>query len=106
MLTLMGLIRFSPRMARLYMVDLQRSRRERNLRTLIVGAGAAGDMLLRDLQRSDEHNYRVVGFVDDDPGKRGSIAGGRAVLGAVSDLPELVTRYRIESVLISSPYSE
>jgi FlaA1/EpsC-like NDP-sugar epimerase len=90
-------------MAWLYLADRQRSRRQRNLRTLIVGAGAAGDMLLRDLQRSNEHNYRVVGFVDDDPGKRGSIAGGRAVLGAVAELPELVKRYRVESVLIAIP---
>jgi FlaA1/EpsC-like NDP-sugar epimerase len=101
--TAMGLLRFSPRLTWLYLADRHRSRRKGALRTLVVGAGAAGDMLLRDLQRSDEHNYRVVGFVDDDRGKQGSIVGGKLVLGTVADLPRLVERHRVDAVLIAIP---
>ncbi|MEJ2189277.1 MAG: nucleoside-diphosphate sugar epimerase/dehydratase, partial [Acidobacteriota bacterium] len=101
--TAMGLLRFSPRLAGLYIADRQRNRHRGSLRTLIVGAGAAGDMLLRDLRRSNEHSYRVVGFVDDNEEKRGSIVGGRAVLGTMVDLPELVERHHIDAVLIAIP---
>ena len=52
---LMGGMRFSPRLARNYATDLALSRRDDVQRTVIVGAGSAGEMLLRDLRRSSEH---------------------------------------------------
>lgn len=101
--SLMATIRFLPRLASMYRADLARSRRAESVRTLIVGAGASGEMLLRDLQRSHEHSYNVVGFVDDDRGKRGSIVGGKPVLGAVADLPTIVDSHQIGKVLIAIP---
>lgn len=101
--TLMAFIRFAPRLAWLYRTDLLRGRRRAAERTLIVGAGAAGEMLLRDLRRSAKHNVQVVGFVDDNPGKRGSIVGGREVLGTVADLPRIVARHEVTQVLIAIP---
>ena len=100
---LMAILRFSPRLAWMYRADRARARREGAVRTVILGAGAAGEMLLRDLQRSEEHNYLIVGFVDDDDTKLGSIVGGRPVLGGVEDLPALVERHRIAKVLIAVP---
>ena len=49
-----------------------------------MGAGSAGDLLQRDLLRSDEHAYDVVGFVDDDRRKWGQWIGGRPVLGPIA----------------------
>ncbi len=100
---IMAGVRFTPRLAWLYRVDRSRSRREDLLRTLIVGAGAAGEMLLRDLQRSHEHSYQVLGFIDDDTAKRGTIVGGVPVLGTVEDLPELVRTYSVGKLLIAIP---
>ena len=100
--TAMAVMRFSPRLASGWFVA-QRVRQEGSLRTLIVGAGSAGDLLLRDLLRSREHNYQVVGFVDDNPRKRGMILGGRPVMGAIGDLPALIERYAITQVLIAIP---
>jgi FlaA1/EpsC-like NDP-sugar epimerase len=102
----MTLLRFSPRLARTYQADFRRVRRNGAIRTLIIGAGAAGDMLLRDLAQSDEHNYRVVGFVDDDRSKWGAIIGGVPVLGGIGDLPQVVKRYGIGKVLIAIPRLE
>ena len=99
----MGFIRFSPRLGWMYLADRTRAQRNGTQRTIIVGAGAAGDMLLRDLQRSDEHSYRIIGFVDDDRSKWGMIVGGKPVLGAISDLPELATQHRVTKVLIAIP---
>jgi FlaA1/EpsC-like NDP-sugar epimerase len=99
---LMALLRFSPRLASGLYVG-QRSRHEGFRHTLIVGAGSAGELLLRDLLRSTEHNYQVVGFVDDDPHKLGLRLGGRPVLGSVDELPRLIERHDVTQVLIAIP---
>ena len=99
----MGLIRFSPRLAWTYVADHTRAQKNGVVRTLIVGAGAAGEALLRDLQRSAEHNYRVMGFVDDDHTKWGMIVGGKPVLGGIAELRSLVQRHEIGKVLIAIP---
>jgi FlaA1/EpsC-like NDP-sugar epimerase len=104
--TAMGLVRFSPRLGWMYRADRRRIRRNGTLRTLIVGAGVAGDMLRRDLAQSDEHNYRVVGFVDDDRSKWGAIIGGIPVLGGIADVPRLVQEHEIGKVLIAIPRLE
>ena len=103
-LVAMAAVRFSPRYAQAAVLDWKRGRDNGGpLRTLIIGAGAAGEGLLRDLQRSDEHNYRVVGFVDDDPAKHGLLVGDRPVVGAIEDLPRLIREQRIAKVLIAIP---
>lgn len=100
---LMASLRFAPRLAGLYVEDWKRSRRRESLRTIIVGAGAAGEMLLRDLQRSRGHDYQIVGFVDDDRAKHGNVVGGKTVLGPLERLPDLVRRHRVDQVLIAIP---
>jgi len=100
----MAVLRFLPRLLLIYQIDIKRARRAGGaIKTLIVGAGAAGELLLRDLQQSDEHPYSVVGFVDDDLGKRGHVVGGRAVLGSIADLPLLVPRLGVRQILIAIP---
>jgi FlaA1/EpsC-like NDP-sugar epimerase len=101
--TAMGLVRFSPRLGWMYLADRTRMRRNGTLHTIIVGAGAAGEMLLRDLRRSHEHNFRVVGFVDDERSKWGMILGSKPVLGGISDLRELAQRHSVGMVLIAIP---
>jgi FlaA1/EpsC-like NDP-sugar epimerase len=103
-IALTGTLRFSPRLATHYAGDLVRARRRDALRTLIVGAGATGELLLRDLQRSPDHEFRVMGFLDDDRGKRGAIVGGRPVLGAIEELPAWADRLKVQKVLIAIPH--
>jgi FlaA1/EpsC-like NDP-sugar epimerase len=100
---LMAAIRFAPRLTWMYVSDRMRAGQESALRAVIVGAGVAGELLLRDLKQSEEHNYYVVGFVDDNPLKQGVIAGGKTVLGTVAELPEIARRYRVAKVLIAIP---
>lgn len=104
-LAVMGAVRFSPRYAAATWLDFSRGRNS-HLHTVIAGAGAAGEMLLRDLQRSDEHNYVVVGFIDDDPNKRGEVIGGKTVLGSVNDLASIAKKYHVEKLLIAIPRIE
>jgi FlaA1/EpsC-like NDP-sugar epimerase len=100
---LMLAARFGPRLALVYANRLARRRSGDASRTLIVGAGAAGEMLLRDLERSDEHPYDVVGFIDDDRDRWKSLVGGRPVFGGLDRLPALITRQRIGTILIAIP---
>ena len=101
--TMMGLMRYSSRLANVLVGERQRARQKGAVRTIIVGAGAAGEMLLRDLQRSQEHQHHVVGFVDDKQSKWGMVVGGKTVLGPVEGLPRLAETYRVEEVLIAIP---
>jgi len=101
--TLLGLLRFSPRYAREWLITRSRARSGGRISALIVGAGSAGELLLRDLLRSKAHHYDVVGFVDDNAGKWRTTIGGRPVLGPVAALPELVRRRGIAELLFAIP---
>ncbi len=72
-------------------------------RTLIVGAGDAGDMILREINRSGHPAHRVVGFVDDDTSKASMFMGQLPVLGTTEQIPELVREHKIEELIIALP---
>jgi len=82
-------------------------RTERSLnnasRTLIVGAGQAGSMLLKEIRGMAGSPYHLVGFVDDEPGKQGRSLNGVPVLGTMSELKTLVLQHQVEKVIIAIP---
>lgn len=75
--------------------------RQNEQSVLILGAGKAGEMLLRDLQRNDA--YLPVGFLDDDAGKLGREIRSVRVHGAVSELEKFIKSLEPEVVLIAMP---
>jgi len=72
-------------------------------RTLIVGAGQAGELLVRDLLRDRAHGYDPVAFVDDDRTKKGHEIHGVRVVDYCKRIPEVVERLGIELILIAIP---
>ena len=74
-----------------------------SLPTLIVGAGDAGAMILREIQRNPELGVQVVGFLDDDPKKHHNAMLGVPVLGSRHLLPDLVREYAIRQIIIAMP---
>ncbi len=72
-------------------------------RVLIVGAGDAGEKILREIHDNEQIHYRVAGFVDDHPHKQGRSIHGVTILGKVGEMPTLVKRHEIEEVLIAVP---
>ena len=100
---LLGAIRFGPRLSRRWGVERARARSGEVARTLIAGAGTAGDLLLRDILSSPSHPYHVIGYVDDDPAKVGTSLNGRRVLGTLEDLPRLAAEHRVSAVLLAIP---
>lgn len=73
------------------------------LRALIVGAGAAGDMLVRDLLSNPSSGYIPVLFADDQPGKLNREIRGIRVAGRIEQIPVLIEQWEIEVVLIAIP---
>ena len=72
-------------------------------RFLIVGAGNAGEALLRDIQRMAVVEYDVVGFIDDDPAKLATQIHGVPVLGTVEQLPGICQGREVEEIAIAMP---
>jgi len=71
--------------------------------TLIVGAGDAGEQLLRSILKERRPEHLPVGFVDDSPAKQGLMIHGFSVLGPCKALPQLVKRHAIQTILIATP---
>jgi FlaA1/EpsC-like NDP-sugar epimerase len=69
--------------------------------TLLVGAGAAGVMAVREIRSRGEQGLDLRGFVDDDPLKQGAVIHGLRVLGPTEALPRLVPSLGIEQVIIT-----
>src|SRR5438093_4208565 len=81
----------------------RKSRPMRFRRALIVGAGDAAEMLIREIERNPALNYTVLGLVDDDQRKRGRRIHGIEVLGTIDQLPALSSGLGIEEILIAVP---
>lgn len=76
---------------------------ENTSRVLLVGAGAAGNMLVKEIRNSNYVRKQVVCIVDDDKSKEGNYLHGVKVLGNRQNIPELVKRYRIDEIIIAMP---
>jgi FlaA1/EpsC-like NDP-sugar epimerase len=72
-------------------------------KALIVGAGSAGERLLRDFKRREQGKYQIIGFVDDDQYKKGQKIHNVSVLGPTSKLPRLIVKHEIDQVFIAIP---
>ncbi len=70
---------------------------------IIVGAGDAGSLLLRDIEQQPELGVRVVGFLDDDRTKHRRAIRGVNVLGPVDSLHDLAEEERIDEVFVAMP---
>lgn len=72
-------------------------------RAIIVGAGDAGALVVRELQKPAQLNLVPVGFLDDDPAKQKHSIYGVTVIGTVSDLSSAIDLHRVDEVIIAIP---
>jgi UDP-GlcNAc:undecaprenyl-phosphate GlcNAc-1-phosphate transferase len=98
-LLLVGGSRGFLRVLREYLENYRRGGR----RVIIIGAGDAGEMVLREVRNNLEMDYHVVGFIDDDPLKMKMRIHGVPVLGNSEDLRTVVAEKRIEEALVAIP---
>lgn len=72
-------------------------------KVLIVGAGDAGALLLRELNQYHTGKRQVIGFIDDDKTKIGKRMVGIKVLGSREEIIELANKYEIDEIIIAMP---
>jgi FlaA1/EpsC-like NDP-sugar epimerase len=75
----------------------------RGKEVIVVGAGDAGRLIVQEMQRSRLLRSTPIGFVDDDPRKKGSRIHGVRVLGTTAELPQILRDRRPDEVLIAMP---
>jgi FlaA1/EpsC-like NDP-sugar epimerase len=72
-------------------------------RVLIIGAGDAGALVVREMQRNPQANLRPIGFVDDDPAKQKQEIHGTSVIGKLDELAQLIELKKVDEVIIAIP---
>lgn len=72
-------------------------------RLLIVGAGSAAMIMVKDLAGNENLNYSVVGFIDDDKQKKNAIIYGIKVLGDRYDILNICNKYNVDEILMALP---
>ncbi len=88
---------------RLYHEEFRTTESRRLKRFLIVGAGNAGEALLREILRMPVVEYETTGFIDDDLVKQDIHIHGIPVLGTVEELPRICADRSIEEIAIAMP---
>lgn len=72
-------------------------------RVMIVGGGAAGSALIKEMLTSDKISYKPVCIADDDPFKIGKSVSGVKIAGTTFELPRLVREYHVEEIFVTMP---
>jgi len=90
---------------RIYYDGLKQTLRNNRFKkkVIIVGAGSAGEQIIREVLRNHDAPYVPVGFVDDDPSKQKTSLHGVKVLGTRRDLPKIIKDLGVDEVLIAMP---
>jgi FlaA1/EpsC-like NDP-sugar epimerase len=95
-----GALRLSKRIYRIIFLNNKILEKEK---TIIVGAGDAGEQILRSILSSGQTNYAPVGFVDDNPIKQGVLIHGFKVFGRISDLPKAIEKTGAKKIIVALP---
>lgn len=93
-------VRFSYRFLR-RVRDRLSSRSQR--RTMLIGAGAAGALVLREFQNSSLSQNKVVCIIDDDPNKKGRNLMGVPIVGSRDTIEAMVDKYSISEIILAIP---
>jgi FlaA1/EpsC-like NDP-sugar epimerase len=83
--------------------SVRRRRRTDRHPVLIAGAGAAGEMVAKELRANPDLDMEPIGFVDDDPQKHGMRLSNLPVLGSLASIPRVIERFRVTEILIAMP---
>ena len=82
----------------------RKNRGEKAQRTLVIGAGEAGRILINSVTHSlTAHEIDIIGLIDDDPNKQRIYLEGIQVKGTIEDLPDLIKEHQIDMVTIAIP---
>lgn len=99
-------MRFSYRILRFYInsstTELNSEKTEKE-HIMVIGAGAAGQALIKEIIKSDKLDAQVVCIIDDNPTKNGRILEGVTIVGDRYQIPEMVKKYRVSRIIYAIP---
>lgn len=97
-----GGVRFS---SRIFWMAYFWSRKEKSAfkNVLVVGAGAAGSKIIKEMQKNRELGYYPVGLIDDSEYKQGKFINGVQVIGKRGDIEKIVKQKKVDEVIIAMP---
>lgn len=95
-------LRFGYRVYRT-LITIQKNTNPNHKRTIIVGAGEAGHLLLKEILNNKVYKNNVIGFIDDDPLKVKKMISGFPVLGKTDDVLRIVSDHNIEIIYVAMP---
>ena len=99
-------MRFSYRVFRMQTQNLRRSGKQED-RIMIIGAGAAGQMLIKEMQNNTSKlNSRVCCVIDDNPNKKGRFIEGVEIVGNRYDIVNMAEKYHISTIIYSIPSND
>ena len=98
------LTRFSYRLLHdLIAINTKQSHAREERRIMIVGAGVAGHMLVKEYLESNKVSGNVVCFIDDDRNKVGCLLEGIPIAGATEDIPYCIQKYKVDEIIYAIP---
>ena len=80
------------------------TRHSRN--TIVIGAGEAGNMIIKELKSSKYLNQKVVCVIDDNPSKKGKYIHGIRIVGWRDKIQEAAKKYDAEEIILAIPRQE
>lgn len=98
--------RFSYRFGRITLHNVIENLKQvgkRKTRVMVVGAGAAGYMIVREMKNSKHLHKKLVCIIDDDPAKVGTFLQGVRIAGKKEQIPRFVEEYNIDEIIIAIP---
>jgi len=81
----------------------RKNQAEKMKRVLIVGAGEAGNAIIKEIVNSPYVNLKIVGIVDDDKAKRGKFMHGIKVIGDRNDIVDIAQSRKVDEIIIAMP---
>ena len=72
-------------------------------RAIVIGAGAAGEKMIREIRSSRQFSFSIAGFLDDDQLKRGKRIHGYPVFGGIDLLDQVKEKFRLDTAIVAIP---
>ena len=98
-------MRFSYRVLLMQANSMRRGNKQVD-RVMIIGAGAAGQMLIKEMQNASKLKTKVCCVIDDNPNKKGRFIEGIEIVGNRHDIATMVDKYRITTIIYAIPSSD
>lgn len=102
-LGLIGSSRFATRAKKDFFSGPSKAKNLEQKKVIIVGAGEAGSVLVRHMQRHPDGGYRPIAFLDDEPAKYGLMVHGIKVVGNTRMIPKVIADFPVDELVLAMP---